>query len=272
MRCAFAGLLLAACSSGPLTGGPDAAAARPCADHADAVACMEAGCPWVVPVVVDNALACNQAAAPGLCAERADHVGYTRAAFFRPQGAGFQFHSIGCPGDQNSRSGMAPAGFTACTGAQDEPEGCACFCRGGSCWGERQLAAMTTCGLPLPCDAYDANRGVPGYDAAATCILEHLASRGAAQLSTHGNYGDPVIHNATFLLGAGATALHAQRRSDTACPNCCDRFDPALAECELKPPAWFQACLEATDAAAQRDCMLPDNWFVSCVPAAPRCA
>jgi hypothetical protein len=235
--------------------------------------CTQAGCAWVRTVKVIDVLVCSTTPEAWTCMDRAREVPPTGStAFYREGPWGLEFFAAGCAGRHGLGQGawLGP-GFTECTGGSADPEGCACFCVGDVCWGERQWQAMAACLLPMPCEVLSSRNNRPGYDSVETCLLQALVEGTPAWLRFHGEYGDGLVGEETFLLGGGK-ALFLRSDADVMCGSCCTDYGDGLLECDLQDPAWFGACLVATEEEGQRTCLTAANWFTSCVPTTPRCA
>jgi hypothetical protein len=154
-----------------------------------------------------------------------------------------------------SLSGM-PVAWNECSGAAGEPEVCTCGCAHDVCGWEAEADLLVGCGLPTPCQTID-----PGLPSAEDriCVLTALRDRTPSVLTVYPE--SAKYEHRVYVDGVGAQ--HLRRVFGGICTGPFVATWQPSQLCELQPPAYFDACLQAT-ARDQIACMNPNDWFESC--------
>ncbi|MBK8260710.1 MAG: hypothetical protein IPK80_05160 [Nannocystis sp.] len=121
---------------------------------------------------------------------------------------------------------------------------------------------LFACEAAEPCAAWTLPdcAGACTLDAAGSCVLDQLRLRDAVSLRTRACAG-PCAVEVLLVRGQGTAELRRQR-ADLGPDEVLVNYQPPML-CELRPPEFFAACLEAFTA----ECADPAQWTDGCVAA-----
>ena len=122
------------------------------------------------------------------------------------------------------------------------------------------------CNLPSPCGGVTLNKG-PFDHTAATCILEALRDRTISQYWTLHDFGAVAGQNADGETVFIVDALHAV--SNWRSEQDLDFATGTKNRQILKPPAYFDGCLQLTDPTQIWSCM--SDWSDGCADVEVSC-
>jgi len=155
-----------------------------------------------------------------------------------------------------------PIHWTECMHGLDEPSFCFCGCAQDECAWEEELLLLQECGLPQPCGAIDYWSPDDGYTADEICVLTALRDRTTAAHASIAMTGETHDHH-VFVEGNGARYVHRQFGGICGGPLTAT-WRPAES-CVLKPPEYFDGCLQDPPVPSEPECLRPFDWFDNCI-------
>ncbi len=262
-------ILLSACDD------PEPADPVDCAQFLDEESCLAAGCAGMLQVfAVPDLDSCTPQYAESVCIAGGEEVGQ-RHTYFREIAGETRFaRTAECDASLEFEGSQSPGeGWTECTGAADDPPGCACMCKGGDCPAQVELDTMNACEIDSICPDFDLNDDSGSQAAldAAACFFDALIAATPGHLRAHGNFGDPQIDINLWIDESGQVRSHYVG-SDANCLNCCGTVQPSLDLCTPADAAALAECKDAYLSGSSHPCMEDRSlWFSSCAPTAPMC-
>ncbi len=155
-----------------------------------------------------------------------------------------------------------PTLWSECSASDGEPDGCQCLCGSAGCPHEFELMMLNQCGLPSPCGPSVLHKWFEDYTDYDLCVLQGLRDRVPGAYDMVYLNGLVFEHSRVYVGDGPDVRLLHRIQGDIPCPNApmFDAWDPARTG-TLRPRAWFEDCLQATDPDSQYTCLYGPQWL-----------